>query len=357
MQLSDEGGWNNIRMSMETAVTMALAMGRTLVMPPEQGMYLLWEVGYDSIVLSHCISCVLIRLLLAQAKKTQKNKFTFTDFFHFESVAEEHKGVDIISFEEFLNREVMTGHIVNATTGKPLFPPENRTNWNGVPRNEAKKLDAWTRSIGFSSPWNYDKCMVGFTAKPNDPEGEARLREISHNVTSIPKETRFARFVNKPVPVDAPPLDRLMESIANRNRLCIYHQKLQTTKVIHLMGDNASGARLLIHFYAFLFFENWKQDVWTKRFVRDHLRYIDEIQCAAARVVHAMRKISKKNGNGGVFDTFHIRRGDFQYKDTVRTDTVLLHVALHGTCFDFFFCVRVPYLAASRYRCNLRQHA
>ena len=33
----DEGGWNNIRMSMETAVTMALAMGRTLVMPPEQG--------------------------------------------------------------------------------------------------------------------------------------------------------------------------------------------------------------------------------------------------------------------------------------------------------------------------------
>jgi hypothetical protein len=43
-QLLDEGGWNNIRMSMETAVTMALTMGRTLVMPPEQGMYLLWEV-------------------------------------------------------------------------------------------------------------------------------------------------------------------------------------------------------------------------------------------------------------------------------------------------------------------------
>ena len=26
----DEGGWNNIRMAMETAVTMALAMGRIL---------------------------------------------------------------------------------------------------------------------------------------------------------------------------------------------------------------------------------------------------------------------------------------------------------------------------------------
>ena len=54
-----------------------------------------------------------------------------------------------------------------------------------------------------------------------------------------------------------------------------------------------------------------------KRFIRDHLRYIDEIQCAAARVVHAMRQLAKKNGNAdGEFDTFHIRRGDFQYKQT-----------------------------------------
>ena len=35
------GGWNNIRMAMETVMTMAVAMGRTLVLPPEQHMYLL----------------------------------------------------------------------------------------------------------------------------------------------------------------------------------------------------------------------------------------------------------------------------------------------------------------------------
>lgn len=35
----------------------------------------------------------------------------------------------------------------------------------------------------------------------------------------------------------------------------------------------------------FLFFADWRHDLWTKRFVRDHLRYVDEIQCAAARVV------------------------------------------------------------------------
>lgn len=290
----DEGGWNNIRMSMETAVAMALAMGRTLVMPPEQGMY-----------------------LLHKNDKNQKNRFTFTDFFHFESVANEHPGLEIISFEEFLNREVMTGKIRDKKTGQPVFPPGNRTNWDGVARQDAKQLDAFSRKLGFASPWNFDECMAGFAAKPNDASAEKRMDQLAISVTSIPGDKRMHKmFINNPVPVDAAPIDRLMENLGHRNRMCVYTPELQKEKVFHLMGDNASNARLLVHFYAFLFFENWKQDLWTKRFVRDHLRYIDEIQCAAARIVTAMREISRKNGNDGIFDTFHIRRGDFQYKDT-----------------------------------------
>jgi hypothetical protein len=57
-----------------------------------------------------------------------------------------------------------------------------------------------------------------------------------------------------------------------------------------------------------------------KRFVRDHIRYIDEIQCAAARVVHAVREHARKrdpvNNPNGEFESFHIRRGDFQFKTT-----------------------------------------
>ena len=60
--------------------------------------------------------------------------------------------------------------------------------------------------------------------------------------------------------------------------------------------------------------------MWSKRFVRDHLRYSDEIQCAAARVVEAVRKRARerdpKGNPNGEFDSFHIRRGDFQYKNT-----------------------------------------
>ena len=57
-------------------------------------------------------------------------------------------------------------------------------------------------------------------------------------------------FINKPVPVDASPVERLMENLGHRNRLCVYTPELQKEKVFHLMGDNASNARLLVHFYA-----------------------------------------------------------------------------------------------------------
>jgi len=84
-------------------------------------------------------------------------------------------------------------------------------------------------------------------------------------------------------------------------------------------GDTVErGARLLIHFYAFLFFEDWKQELWMKRFVRDHVRYVDEIQCAAARIVNAIRERAREQNpeSDGEFDAFHIRRGDFQYTET-----------------------------------------
>lgn len=54
--------------------------------------------------------------------------------------------------------------------------------------------------------------------------------------------------------------------------------------------------------------------------MRDRLRYRDEVQCAAARVVAALRKHARRrngdNNPDGAYDSFHIRRGDLirQYK-------------------------------------------
>jgi hypothetical protein len=101
----DEGGWNNIRMSMETAVAMAHAMGRILVLPPSQRIYLLWN----------------------DQRKEKKKQFTFKDFYHFDSIASEHAAVEVIHMEEFLKREAMTGHLRDKNTRQVTFPPNNET--------------------------------------------------------------------------------------------------------------------------------------------------------------------------------------------------------------------------------------
>ena len=288
----DEGGWNNIRMSMETAVTLAHAMGRILVLPPPQGMYLL------------------------NKDKNLKNRFTFNDFFPFDEIQTHHTAVQIISFEEFLNREAMTGGLLDKTTGQPSFPPANKTDWSSNKKARGNPIWLWMRSVSENPTWFFDDCMAAFPKTTNDTSKlNDYLKQFKQDPT--PPQKRMASYVNNPTPVDAPPQDRLREMMGHRKTLCVYDQSKQNAKVFHLMGDNASGARLLVHFYLFLFFEDYHQDLWTKRFVRDHLRYIDEIQCAAARVVKAMRMLAKDNGNAaGEFDTFHIRRGDFQYKST-----------------------------------------
>ncbi len=53
-----------------------------------------------------------------------------------------------------------------------------------------------------------------------------------------------------------------------------------------------------------------------RRFVRDFLRYKDNIQCAGDALLKLVRNDALKidpNGNGE-FYALHIRRGDFQYK-------------------------------------------
>lgn len=123
-------------------------------------------------------------------------------------------------------------------------------------------------------------------------------------------------YIENPGPVNGSLVDRLAEMVAYREELCLYNETLQNAKVVHLKGEESSGHRLLVHFYAFLFAEDWRQDLWMKRFVRDHLRYIDEIQCSAARAIQAIRSKARSLGSeDGSYDAFHIRRGDFQYQN------------------------------------------
>jgi hypothetical protein len=58
-----------------------------------------------------------------------------------------------------------------------------------------------------------------------------------------------------------------------------------------------------------------------KRFIRDYMRYRDEIQCLGHELVAAVRADARANGiASGDYYSLHIRRGDFQYKVMPRFD-------------------------------------
>lgn len=274
----DEGGWNNIRMAMETAIAMAVAMGRTLVLPPKMHFYLLWN-----------------------GANQDQNVFDFADFFHLDSVAAEHgnQALKVITLEEFLRRQAMTGQLLDSKTGLPSFPPGNKTDWRGSVINyqaassgEGKVLWEWMRSVTTVLPWSYEQCVATFPSRPGkaDADGmDAYLAQLKTRDMAIFGgdggkswhslwQQRRNSFNSNPAPVNGSATDRLAELLANRRNLCVYTEELQKAKVVHVLGEQRTGYRLLIHFYAYLFFEDWKQDLWIKRFIRDHFRYVKCLQ-------------------------------------------------------------------------------
>jgi hypothetical protein len=311
----DEAGWNNLRMAMETAVGLAIAMGRTLVMPPD--FYKLRDSQKHS----------------WHAPGVQdKQSWGFSDFYHFDAVEAEHVGLKIISFQEFLETVVMTGNFRDSS-GNPSFPPENRTDWNGLIRNNegakvggGAKLWPWMRQTATPLLWKYFECVAGIPSERGS-EAAYRMKEYLEKAKRADKmnfpdgknvhNARVRSYAGHPTPVDDAPHNRLLEMLYERKEVCVYDETLQNAKVLHGYGEQSSGYRLLIHFYAFLFFEDWRQDLWHKRFVRDHLRYLDELQCGAARIVERVRAAARANGDPeGSFDAIHIRRDDCAYKNT-----------------------------------------
>jgi len=278
----DHGGWNNIRMGMETALVLAHSMGRTLVLPPPQRFYLL---NKDS---------------------SQKNSFDFGDFFHLDSIAVEHEGLNVISAEEFLHKLGKTGQLKNINTNRPAIWDEKN--------HSPQSVKTYLEQVGVNPNWDPMKCVAAFPAS----KGKDAITMLENAYKNEYKNTKgkplpeLKDFEDNPTPVDATIGERMREAMVDRTEICMYDEALQTAKVIHFPVQK--GTRLLTHFYAFVFSADWKQDLWAKRFVRDHLRYIDEIVCAAARVVEAVRARSKNKDK--LFDSMHVRRGDFQYKQT-----------------------------------------
>jgi hypothetical protein len=64
-----------------------------------------------------------------------------------------------------------------------------------------------------------------------------------------------------------------------------YDETMQHMHHIHIPGD--SNHRVLQHHYAFAFFSSPNMQSFYRRFVRDYMRYKDEIHCLGAEIIAA----------------------------------------------------------------------
>ncbi len=193
------------------------------------------------------------------------------------------------------------------------FPPGNRTNWDGINQDDYDLLRGYLRNVSLTARWSPGQCLPAFPSSGNHKDVQLLQGLIERAKSMKEAEDGVVFDVDDPDPVY-----RMRDTIASRRDLCVYDEALQGEDVLHFQCNHKEHLRMLVHFYAFLFFEDWREDLWMKRFVRDHLRYTDEIQCAAARIVHAVREKvrTKTDGKTDVYDSFHIRRGDFQFTTT-----------------------------------------
>eukprot|EP00979_Chaetoceros_neogracilis_P007209 scaffold1521_cov271-Chaetoceros_neogracile.AAC.17 len=284
----DSAGFNNRRMSIETILIMGISMGRTIVLPPTQPIYMFKDRGGK-----------------------HRHQFSFEDFFHLKEAHLEHPGVNIITMEEFLQRVLLQeeGLLVKDNgSGLPTFPPNNQTDWNNVRGQKLKELHDWFGKSTYSvTGWESNSCIAVW---PKDTIMDVpAMDRIEDMMTTTPDKTHpKGRFkLPVPVPVNASISDRFEEQRATRKNLCLYNTTMQEQQIVYFNhAYDQSGNRFLSPFYTFHFYEDWYQALWTRRFVRDHLRYHDELMCAAARVLNAVRARVRKRGLSEIPDgSFH----------------------------------------------------
>lgn len=224
-------------------------------------------------------------------------------------------------------------------TGTILKPPQNGTvDWSNI--RKKGDLYYYLREVGYVRHMDFYK---SYMVIPKDPsksshsdmqyltEGHSsHMVKNASAVTFAEKVAIAEEFYGNPVPVNASAKERMREFYDGRQTMHVYDSVMQDSKVLHFPASGTKikdkeGSRLLTHFYTFLFFEDDKIDRWVKRVMRDHVRYKDEIYCIAAKIISLMHEFSLKHDPGGKgdFDTLHVRRGDFQYKEATVDNTTL----------------------------------
>ena len=214
--------------------------------------------------------------------------------------------------------------------------------------------------------WEPGKYFIGFNISKADTTSDSVISmqhataETATTVTSVntvnvtgivgSKTSKYThRGVMNPIMEDA----HLAKFAAHGRKVLTYGEAMHKEKVIYFPGDYRNEYRILTHFYTYLYWADEHTEHIYKRIVRDRLHYHDIIFCAAGKIVILLHEeaagialqgatsqsdtseqvdVTRSNvqtaarysvltGGGdtrfdAVYHAVHIRRGDFQYKET-----------------------------------------
>lgn len=279
------------------------------------------------------------------------NYNSFDDYYDLDTLTKRYVGVDIVPMEVLLTTEAAAGRFQAEGGGKfldgrsialgirSLQPPSGKVDWNGDA--DISMLFEYLEKVALTPAWDFDTCIAAFPKSVKDGIGSANM-ELSKLMNGIVRRSdgrpmpNPQSFQGKPTAVDAPPVERLREVMGKRELLCFYDEPMQEANVIHFRLAGAKGNvaaksedRGPGHWYSSIFFEDHKHDLFVKRLMRDGLRYNDEIQCAAAKVIKGIRQIAVSNpkktngkdevekGEMATYNALHLRRFRQSHEEAV----------------------------------------
>ena len=86
------------------------------------------------------------------------NQVSFSDFYDIEIIGAKQKGLNIITMEQFLEREGMQGNLRSYLDGESevLYPPNSRIKWDSQPLGPLWK---YMRNVTRTFQWNPNECV------------------------------------------------------------------------------------------------------------------------------------------------------------------------------------------------------
>jgi hypothetical protein len=157
-------------MQMETVLVFAAATGRTLVLPPDQPMYLL-DQGKgtrpsalnvslsEPCLFSHAYVYAFMLCVMSGHQKAH----SFADFFPFDLISEV---VPVIPMKAFMQAEAVTGHLRHNIKGDITYPPNNKTEFEGTNREDRLAMWEYLRNVTNCPTW---EPMTDFVILPPRP--------------------------------------------------------------------------------------------------------------------------------------------------------------------------------------------